>query len=493
MTAVAVLFALVLPGSARADEGFRYVRERLRLEAARDQSAGRLDKIDRYVRDQMLRQRIPGLSLVIVKDGKITKQKGYGLANIEHRVPAKPETVYQAGSVGKQFTAAAVMLLVEEGKLSLDAPISDYLDDTPAAWKDVTVRHLLTHTSGIKDYSAGLKGAIRKFSSEPRDVDLREDLTESALLKKFAAFKMDFAPGTNWSYSNTGYVLLGMLIREVSGEHHGTFLHKRILKPLGLRSTRVINEADIVPNRAAGYRLLKRCIKNQEWVAPSLNTLADGCLYTTVLDLAKWDAALFAGKVLKKASLDETWTPVEAGGKTHPYGFGWRLEEVGRHKVRDHRGGWQGFGSYLAHYPDHKVTVIALTNLSSASPERIGREVAGLCKRELTPPRPRRLVEPEPRVAALLRTVLKKLADGTLKPRLFTAEAKKDFFPDSAESWHETLSNVGPLQSLVLVQRKLEKDTRVCRYLADFGEIGLRIDLTLTKENKISGLTLYQY
>jgi CubicO group peptidase (beta-lactamase class C family) len=478
--AVAVLVALLGPGVARADP------------------------VDGYVREQMRRHRIPGLSLAVVKEGKVIRAKGYGLANVEHQVPAKPETVYQSASLSKQFTAAAVLLLAEEGKLCLDAPLGTYLDDTPAAWKAVTVRHLLTHTSGIKDYTR-------------KDVNLREDHTEADLLKKFAAFPMDFAPGSNWRYSNTGYVLLGMLIRKASGEHHGQFLRRRILEPLGMDATRVISEADIVPNRAAGYRLLKRQLKNQEWVAPSLNTLADGCLYTTVLDLAKWDAALYTEKLLKKSSLEQMWAPARTtDGKRRPWGFGWKLGEVRGRPLLEHRGTWQGFRAHLVRYPKDRLTVIVLANLATAGAERVAKGVAGLVLPELAPPTPKPLDDPEPRVAALLRNVLRRIADGTLAPDLFTAEARKEFFPTEAEDWHEILANVGPLASLVLVERKVEtgkplrphvpsagqlvatrsgsdRPHRRCRYLADFGEVGVHIDLTLTRKNKIAGLELYQY
>jgi CubicO group peptidase (beta-lactamase class C family) len=471
---VVVLFALVSPGPARADV------------------------IDDYVQEQMRRHRIPGLSLAVVKGGKLLRAKGYGLANVEHQVAAKPETVYQSASLSKQFTAAAVLLLAEEGKLRLDAPLARYLE-TPRAWQAVTVRHLLNHTSGIKDYTR-------------KDVNLREDYTEPELFQRFAAFPMDFPPGSDWRYSNTGYVLLGMLIRKVTGEHHGRFLRRRVLEPLGMDSTRVISEADIVTNRAAGYRLLKRQLKNQEWVAPSLNTLADGCLYTTVLDLAKWDAALDTEKVLKKTSLEQMWAPARtADGRRRPWGFGWKLGEVRGHKLLEHRGTWQGFRAHLVRYPNDRLTVIVLTNLSTAGAERIAKGVAGLTLPELAPPTPKPLEDPEPRVAALLRRVVKRLADGTLDPDPFTPEARKEFFPAEAEGWHEILANVGPLASLVLVERQVgagekprgrvpsaarllaPRPRRHCRYLADFGEVGVRIDLTLTGTNRIAGLELYQY
>jgi CubicO group peptidase (beta-lactamase class C family) len=328
--------------------------------------AARADEVDDLVLALMKQQRIPGLALAVVKDGKLVKEKGYGLANVEHGVLVKPETVFQSGSVGKQLTAAAVLLLAEDGKLALDDPITKYFPDGPGAWKEITVRHLLTHTGGIKNYG-------------PRDLDFQKDYTEDELLKKIASLPPDFPPGERWRYSNTGYVLLGILVRKASGEFYGDVLRKRVFGPLGMDTARIITEADIVPNRAAGYRLAGKELKNQTWVSPSLNTTADGSLYLTVRDLVKWDAGLSAGKVIKKQSLEQMWTPVKTkDGKTHPYGFGWMFREANGHKVIEHGGAWQGFTTHIAKYPDDGLTVVVLTNLAGARPGAIANGVAGL-------------------------------------------------------------------------------------------------------------------
>lgn len=332
--------------------------------------------VDAYVLGQLREQRIPGMALAVVRDGQIIKAKGYGWANVELDVPVKPETIFQTGSVGKQFTAAAVMMLVEEGKVGLDDPISKYFVDAPLTWKDVTVRNLLTHTSGIPDYTEKL-------------IDLRKDYTEAQLVKIFERLPLNFPPGQKWSYSNTGYVLLGILIHKVTGQFYGDFLHARIFAPLGMTSTRIISEADIIPNRASGYRLLKGVLKNQEWVSPTLNTTADGALYTNVLDMASWDGALRAGKLLKPSSFEQMYTPVTlTDGKTYPYGFGWDIAEAGGHRLLEHGGAWQGFTTFIARYDEDALTVIALTNLDSehSNPARIAHHIAGLYVPSLLPP-----------------------------------------------------------------------------------------------------------
>ena len=318
-----------------------------------------------YVQQEMQRQHIPGLALLVSRGGKIVRAEGFGLANVELQVAVKPETIFQSGSVGKQFTATAVMMLVEEGKVSLDDSLTKYFPDAPASWKEVTVRELLSHTAGFTDY--------------PKTFNFRKDWTEAELLKMVEGIPLAYPPGTKWDYSNLGYLTLGLLIHHVTGEFYGDFLQQRIFQPLGMQTTRIISEADIVPNRAAGYRLVKGELKNQEWVAPMVNTTADGSLYFSILDLAKWDAALYTEKLLKRSSLDLMWTPVKLkSGQPNKagYGFGWFMEEKKGHRIIGHDGAWQGFKSAIARYVDDQLTVVVLANLEQAKPEEIAAHVA---------------------------------------------------------------------------------------------------------------------
>jgi CubicO group peptidase (beta-lactamase class C family) len=323
------------------------------------------DAASNYIRSEMERQHIPGLALLVSRGGKIVQSQGFGLANVELQVPVKPETIFQSGSVGKQFTATAVMMLVEESKIQLDDPLTKYFSDAPASWKEVTVRELLSHTAGFGDY--------------PKDFDFRKDWTEPELLKLVESIPLAYPPGTKWDYSNLGYLTLGILIHHVTGEFYGDFLQQRIFQPLGMETTRIISEADIVPNRAAGYRLVKGELKNQEWVAPAINTTADGSLYFSVLDLSKWDAALYGDKLLKRSSLEQMWTPAKlTNGQPNKegYGFGWFIGERHGHRVIGHDGAWQGFESAIARYVDDHLTVVVLANLEEAEPGEIAEKVA---------------------------------------------------------------------------------------------------------------------
>jgi CubicO group peptidase (beta-lactamase class C family) len=191
----------------------------------------------------MEHQRVPGVAVGIVSRGEPILIRGYGYANVEHQVPVKPETIFQVASLTKQFAATEVMLLVQEGRLGLDDPITKYLDGAPKQWQSITIRHLLNHTSGVHD-------------TLPED--LRRDLSEDEIARRAFDHPLDFPPGSRWSYCNTGYELLGIVVRRVSGRSWGDFLRQRVFTPLGMTTARVISEEEIVPNRAAGYRLHHR-------------------------------------------------------------------------------------------------------------------------------------------------------------------------------------------------------------------------------------------
>ncbi len=335
------------------------------ISPAQGQNSATSAAVTDYVKSEMQREHIPGLSLLVVKNAKIVRAEGFGLADVELQVAVKPETVFQSGSVGKQFTATAVMMLVEEGKVALDDPLTKYFPDAPPSWKDVTVRELLSHTAGFGDY--------------PKDFNFRKDWTEAQELKLIENIPLAFPPGTKWDYSNLGYVTLGILIHRVTGEFYGDFLQQRIFQPLGMTSTRIISEADIIPNRASGYRLVKGELKNQEWVAPMVNTTADGSLYFSILDLAKWDAALYTERLLKRSSLDLMWTPVKLkNGEPNKdgYGFGWFIEQRHGHRCISHDGAWQGFKAAIARYVDDQLTVVVLANLEQAKPGSIAEHIA---------------------------------------------------------------------------------------------------------------------
>jgi len=348
-------------------------------------TTAQLASIDSLVNAEMRREGIPGLSVGVYSRGKILLAKGYGSANIELSVPVKPETLFQSGSVGKQFVSAAIMMLVEDGKLSLDDSITKYFPDAPATWKPILLKNLLSHTSGLSEYeSADRSGPGGPFY-------LRLDFTEDVLMKNVEAMPIENAPGDKWNYRNTNYLVLGILIHRVTGMPYADFLAQRIFKPLGMFSTRLISDADIIKNRSSGYVLRGTQLKNQEWVSPTFNSTGDGTLYFNVLDLAKWDAALYTTKLLKQSSLDRIWTVYPLNnGKPNPagYGFAWDIGNQNGHKLIEHGGAWQGFTCDISRYTDDSLTVVVLTNLAGARPGFLAHQIAGLADAALLPKPP---------------------------------------------------------------------------------------------------------
>jgi CubicO group peptidase (beta-lactamase class C family) len=307
------------------------------------------DKTDAYVTAEMKRRSIPGLALAIIRHGKVIKMRGYGLANVELGVPVHSDTVFDLGSVTKQFTATAILLLMEEGKVRLDDQISRYLPNTPEVWKLITVRHLLTHT-------AGFPGAGVEFKSLPQ----RWNYTTAQMFKSATEDLMSFAPGEQWRYSNVGYFLLGMIIEKVSGQYYREFVTERFFKPLKMTATSVPRQWAIIKNRADAYTLLDGELAHNRRPA-HIELHSSGGMLSTVKDLVKWDAALEAGKLVKRTSLEQMWAAVRLNDSTtHPYGFGWFVDERRGHRLISHAG---STGTEYSRYPDEGLTVIVLSNL----------------------------------------------------------------------------------------------------------------------------------
>lgn len=374
------------------------------------------DQIDRYVESRLKRDNVPGASIAVVRDGKVIKARGYGFADVEHNVTATKDTVYQWASVSKQFTAAAIVLLAEDGKLRLDDLAARYYTNAPAGWSNVTVRHLLTHTSGIKSYTS-LPGFFRT---------LRKDYAPEELLDLVRNEPFDFAPGERWSYNNTGYFVLGLIIENVSGQSYGNLVEERIFGPLGMKTARLNHQFEIVPHRATGYAIRSNVVLRSEFVSPS-QPYAAGALMGTVLDLAKWDAALYTAKPFSASIREQMWAPVKLNDeKTHPYGFGWMLGELRGHPFVAHGGGIQGFSTYITRFVQDKLTVIVLLNAGgdsgSVAHGIAGQYLPGLTLSSIKPPKS----DPDPELTQRLKQSLSDLAEKK-DSELVTSEFREDY------------------------------------------------------------------
>jgi D-alanyl-D-alanine carboxypeptidase len=333
------------------------------------------EQVDKFIEEQMNKFHITGLSLAVVKNGEIIKSRGYGLSNVEYHLPAREDSVYQLASVTKQFTATAIMVLVEQNKIDLDNKIAQYLTDLPLEWQNVTVRHLLNHTSGIVNYTALPEFWQRNLYSTSKE----------EIVKLVTKYPLEFLPGDAFNYCNTGYVLLGMIIEKVSGQAYADFLKERIFTPLNMKDTRVNDLQPIIINRASGYiwnsRVLNARYWDQSWAYGA------GALISTVTDLAKWDAALYTEKIVTRKSLEQMWAQTKLNnGTTVPYGFGWGTGKINGHRVVSHNGGIIGFCSNISRFLDDRITVIVLINEVPIPVDFIAFNVANFYIEGLLPP-----------------------------------------------------------------------------------------------------------
>jgi CubicO group peptidase (beta-lactamase class C family) len=448
-------------------------------------SAGDLEaRVDEFVQAERQREKVPGVAIGIFQHGEIVMAKGYGYANIELQAPVSAETMFQSASVGKQFTAVAVMLQVQDGKLELDESIRAWFPDAPASWQAITVRNLLNHTSGIPDYS------FEPLEGGGEALDQRHDYSEDELRLNIYTLPLQFAPGSKYQYSNSGYALLGFLVRRVSGQFYGDVLAKRVFEPLGMKTARVISEQDIVMHRAAGYELVDGQIRNQEWYAPPFNTMADGSLYLSLNDYLAWERGLRAGAILTPQSWEQVYTPVRLhSGKTYPYGFGWGIDQSKGAPWYHHSGSWQGFKLYFSRYLADDLAIVVLTNLSDATPWRFVDGIASLIDPQLALTQPvTPIADDNPAATAQVRAWLEALAQGQLAPEQFAstgAEIEKQLKD------HATLLGpLGSLQALELLRRTERGDDTASAYAASYATRKLRVNLVLAPDSRIAELAI---
>ncbi len=435
------------------------------------------DAVEDVIAAEMKAQRVPGIAVAVIRNGQVLKASGFGSSNLEHTVPVSRSTLFQSGSLGKQFTAVALMLQVEDGKLALDDPITRFFPDAPPSWKPITVRHLLTHTSGIPDY-------------DERTLDYRKDYTEEELSRLAFALPLEFAAGARWNYSNTGYVLLGILIGKVSGKFYGDVLRERVFVPMGMKTARVISEEDILPHRAAGYRLDGGALKNQEWVAPRLNTTADGSLYLSLDDWMLWEQALRQRAVLKPASWQQIFAPVRLNsGRTYPYGFGWGLPDGRGPAKYQHGGAWQGFTTAYLHVIDADQSVIVLCNLAGADPMRIAELIAQIYLPSMKPAALNVLPDPDPPLTERVRALVEATASGRLQESSFEY-LRVGFFPNGAAAYAKMLQGLGPVQRIELLERYALGDDTVVNYRVRLGSRLFQVRLTVNPSGLFSSYSL---
>jgi len=315
--------------------------------------------------------------IFVAQKGKVLISQSYGLADRELDVPNTPQTKYAIGSISKSFTAMAIMILQEHGQLTVQDPICKYIADCPATWKPITLHHLLTHTSGIYNYTD-------LYSQLKDKLNICREYKPEEVIALFKDIPLDFEPGSRWTYSNSGYFLLGVVIEKVSGESYETFIQKNILQPLGMSESGYDRASTLVKNHAAGYSINRPYyeIINAPCWDVSLKYAAGG-LYSTVGDLYKWDQALYTDQLVSQKNLDTIFTStISIPGSGGLYGYGWIISQQSGHRVLEHSGDVSGFVADLARYPDDQVTIIVLSNTDWEKPDQISKGLADIVLEE---------------------------------------------------------------------------------------------------------------
>lgn len=435
------------------------------------------DVVDDKIRQLLAERHIPGAAVAVIKNGKVIKAQGYGLASVEFNVPVTKETVFEIGSVSKQLTAAGIMILVEDGKVKLDEKISKYLENTPDSWKNVSVRNLLTHTSGIKSYT-GLNG-----------FELSRRLKRDEFIKALAVHPLDFETNTSYVYSNSGYSLLSHIIEAVSGKTYWEFMRERIFKPLGMNKTADRDLKFVIPNRATGYEWQNNQLVGRDYNLTDLS--GAGAIVATIMDLVKWEAALRNDTLLKKESKMQMWTPATFNnGKTYPYGFGFRLSDIRGHKLVAHSGQTAGFGASLSRYVDDDLTVIALTNLGESG---MGTLIAQRIAKFYIPAislKAMKAKNDDAKITQIVKNALFARMENKISADLFANDLIRPLSTDRAKANNLRIASFGATKNLVFVGDETTDGKKVYRYKAETPKRIFLWRFAFNNEGKISEMTL---
>ena len=393
-------------------------------------------------------------SVLVAKEGKVLYRKAFGFAQAEWEIPNTPETKFRIGSITKQFTALAILRLVEQGKLKLDDPIRKHYPAAPATWEAVTIHHLLNHTSGIASYT-GQPGFLEKSALTAKPADI---------IKPIQALPLEFVPGTKFVYNNSGYLLLGLILESLTGQPYAEHLRQTIFEPLGMKDTGADVSSAILKNRAAGYVAVGKELRNAPYTDMTW-PFAAGVLYSTVDDLLKWDQALYTDRLLTNSSKEKLFQPGLGN-----YAYGWSTRRLGTHPVVDHGGGIQGFNTHIARVLDDRITTIVLANMNTPAATQLAIELArlalGMKAKEdfeaitLTPDKLKEYEGVYPLAASFSLTVRSSpmTLQGSGQPRLAVfAYAEDKFFAKAVDAQVEFTRSNGKVDGLILHQNGMDQ------------------------------------
>lgn len=441
--------------------------------------SARADEVDRFVRMVMAERSVPGVGVAVVKNGKVVKKQGYGVASVEFNAPVTPDTVFEIGSISKQMTGAAIMLLVEDGRIKLDEKISAYLPGTPEAWKNVTVRNLLTHTSGIKSYTAIGVG-----------FELSKRLKRDDFIKALASYPLDFETGARYSYSNSGYNLLGFIIEAASGKSYWDFMQARIFQKLGMTHTFDRDPKYVIKNRATGYELENGQLIGRDYELTDI--FSAGAVVSTVEDLIKWDAAWRSDTLLKKESKAEAWKAfVLTGGKPNLYGFGWNVADFRGHRLIAHSGSTAGFNAQFSRFIDDDLSVIVLTNLGDAGyAGAIARGIAKIYINDISLKAMKPATDANPELTQKFAGILRERMENKFSADLLTENLIRNLSTNRARANNSRIAAFGAVKNLTFLGTEDANNSKIYRYRAETAKRLFLWRFAVNTDGKITEMTL---
>lgn len=433
----------------------------------------------RVTREDLIRymegEQIPGMTVTVMKNGRIVEQYGLGYADLENKVRMHPEAVLEIGSVTKMYFAAVILRLVEQGKLNLDAPIGQYLPDLPESHRALTLRRLLNHTSGSFEYLGGL-------------ADLRRDYSDRELMEVFLKRPLDFGPGEAWSYSNGGYLLAGQVAAKVTGKSWRELMQTEVIDRLGLKETWIQQVNRIIPRRTQGYAMTARGQTNAEPIRPSSGNTA-GAILASGTDVARWAQAWFDGRIARPDVQREAFVPAQlARCRTFDYGLGWFLDNLGPYKVAEHGGNTFGYSANLYTVPSEKLTVVVLTNGAGKNLTGLSARIAAGYLRGIPAPPPN-TVKPDPnpaRTKAIRDAFIDLIQNGVKSTQIDPEMQAFGRAQRGFQVLNAYRTQIGrPLRMQFLSERAMEAGDTTVNYLVDTERDRLVMSFRISAEGKL--------
>lgn len=435
------------------------------------------DEIDRYVAQERRLYGMPAVVVGIIRDGKLIDARAIGAANVELNVKATAHQAFEIGSISKQFTAYAILILREQGKLDLDAPVGRYLTDIPDEWAKVTLHRLLTHTSGLPDLEDAFGYGI--YRETPSDADF---------LRRLTALPIEFQPGAKWRYSNTNYWLLALVIEKLTGLSYSEYMQRNIFMPLGMTSTRSALPSRVFPGRASGYRRVGTVLENRDAIQPNTGR-GLGDITSTVADMARWEREQLAPRLVSASTATLARKPVLLNdGKMEPYGYGWSTERILPLATLQHDGQTAGFSASYIRVPERRLAVVVFSNCYAAPVDSVGRFVLRRTESVLRKPRPIAIPDFEPQLTLRVGKLLSTAASAQ-------AEWREEWFNhdywESIKPWlsevAEFYQRIGQQQSLTLVGREQQEDGTKLTYRVTYPNLSRLVVIRFDSQGRIRG------